>query len=407
MARRTEYELCVAQAAAEDLQAQHPYGRVLLTGATGYLGCHLLRQLLADPQRSVVALVRGTDSGQARARLGEALVHHFGPSLGTTLRDQARLRVLAGDLREPDLLLPAALREELAATTDAIYHAAANVNHVGHYRDFHGDNVAATSHLLALAGAGGATDFHLISTLSVAGRPEPGTAALFTEFDGPPATLDENYYIRTKQEAERLVLAARGSLRNACIHRVGNLSFATEGAALQLNLAQNAFFRLVVACLRLGAVSADLPAGLCPVDVTARAVLALSRCVALGNRSHHIETSRRDRLADFLGDHRVEAVDRAIFLERLQRALLAAPAASELAEALEALDLPAAGSAPAARGRLLLAADLTQARLDRLGITWPDHAEEGRQAFLSAALAAAAPLPLSGPFPPGGTRCHV
>jgi amino acid adenylation domain-containing protein/thioester reductase-like protein len=408
MAQRTAYELRVAQAAAEDLRQQHPYGHVLLTGATGYLGCHLLRELLADPGRSVVALVRAADPGQARARLGEALVHHFGPGLGAALRDQSRLRVLAGDLRAPDLRLPAAAWDELAATTGAIFHAAANVNHVGHYRDFAGDNVAATSHLLALAGAGRVTDFHLISTLSVTGRAEPGSAALFTEFDGPPAAPDENYYIRTKQEAERLVLAARGSLGNACIHRVGNLGFATEGAALQRNLTQNAFFRLVVACLRLGAVPADLPAGLCPVDVTARAVLALASCVALDNRCHHIETSRRDRLADILGDNpdQLQAVDRATFLDRLQRALVAAPGASVLAEALEALDLPAAGSAPAARGQVLLACELTQARLRRLGITWPDHAEAGRRAFLSAALAAAGLTP-SAPSPLGGTRCHV
>lgn len=34
---------------------------------------------------------------------------------------------------------------------DAIYHCAANVNHVGHYRDFCADNVTATGHLLSLA----------------------------------------------------------------------------------------------------------------------------------------------------------------------------------------------------------------------------------------------------------------
>ena len=46
-------------------------------------------------------------------------------------------------------------------------------------------------------------DFHFVSTLSVVGRaPETGIR-LFTEYDVPPDRPDDNYYIRTKQEAEQ------------------------------------------------------------------------------------------------------------------------------------------------------------------------------------------------------------
>ena len=87
------------------------------------------------------------------------------------------------------------------------------MNHIGHYQDFHADNVDATAHLLALAAGRqpAPCDFHFISTLSVAGGARPGTYRLFTEDDAAPEEADENYYVRTKQEAERLVLAARDS----------------------------------------------------------------------------------------------------------------------------------------------------------------------------------------------------
>ena len=133
----------------------------------------------------------------------------------------------------------------MADDTQAVFHCAANVKHFGHYWEFHADNVAATGRLLALAGhhAAQPADFHLVSTLSACGKaPEEGFR-LFTEYDAVPEVLDENYYVRSKQEAERLVVAARQDLANACIHRVGSLVFAADGGPLQLNIAENAFFR--------------------------------------------------------------------------------------------------------------------------------------------------------------------
>jgi hypothetical protein len=89
-----------------------------------------------------------------------------------------------------------------------------------------------TGRLLKLAAhrAANPADFHFVSTLSVCGKAPESGFRLFTEYDSAPEMPDENYYIRGKQEAERLVVAARETLANACIHRVGNLVFAAEGA---------------------------------------------------------------------------------------------------------------------------------------------------------------------------------
>jgi thioester reductase-like protein len=364
------------------------HGRVLLTGATGYLGSYLLRELLADQDRGVSVLVRASDDGAARARLGERLRHYFGRDLGEALRDHPRLTVLAGDLRRDDLGLSSSSRDRLADGLRAVFHCAANVKHFGHYSEFHADNVAATGRLLKLAArhAAAPADFHLVSTLSVCGRaPEEGFR-LFTEYDPAPPAPDDNYYVRSKQEAERLVVAARGELANACVHRVGNLVFAAGGGPLQHDLGDNAFFRQVGAFLRLGVVPDDAHVWLCHVDVVARGVVLLAGAAGLTNETHHLENARRDTAAAFVsvaGSAHACGFD--AFLERLEEAIDRPELDAALTETLENFGLYD-GLSPQARSRRLeIVSHRTQLLLAGLGVTWPPLPRSGQAELLRQA----------------------
>jgi thioester reductase-like protein len=363
--------------------AHRDYANVLLTGATGYLGSYLLRELLVDKERRVTALVRGADNEAARARLAEVLRYYFGA--GTTLANAPGLTVLAADLRRDDLGLVPSAYDRIASEVQAIYHSAANVKHFGHYSDFHNDNVSATARLLKLAAYRGG-DFHFVSTLSACGRAPQTGFHLFTEYDAVPETLDDNYYIRSKQEAERLVIAARDTLPNASIHRVGNLVFAADGGPLQRNVEQNAFFRQLAAFLRLGVTPGDFHIWLCHVDLVARGLILLAESKGLTNQTHHLENSHRETPASFIAAaRRIRIVGFDDFLDRLQAAIDEPTADAALTETLENFGLYN-GLSPQSRARRLeIVSTRTQSLLAEHGLVWPPIPSAGREATLRRA----------------------
>lgn len=77
-----------------------PPRRILLTGATGFLGSHMLLDLLRHSDAHVHCLVRAADEEAAVARLGEALKSYELPWSSEVRR---RVTVLPGDIRRPHL----------------------------------------------------------------------------------------------------------------------------------------------------------------------------------------------------------------------------------------------------------------------------------------------------------------
>lgn len=392
-----EYDARNSAFAMADLGPRADYRHPLLTGATGYVGAYLLRQLLAAPREQLTTLVRASEDAQARLRLLETCTYYFGPQEAERLCNDERLTVLAGDLRRPDLGLERGGFDRLSERVDAVIHSAANVRHFGHYRDFKADNVDATSHLIELArlharrNSGKTADMHMVSTMSVFGSPPEDGFRLYSEYDPAPDVPDQNYYIRSKQDAERLVSQSRDQIANACIHRVGNIVYAADGGPLQRNIKENAFFRLIGALTRLGLVPDDSHVWLCHVDVVAAAVVALAETPALANFTHHVEHDRRDMLSDFItggivtaGKVREASFDR--FLEQLAIAVDQPEMETAVADILESFGL-LRGISPQARGRRMeVRSDRTQQFLCQLGIEWPEMLSAGQVKMIGAAL---------------------
>ena len=272
----------------EGLEVKRDYNYILLTGATGYLGAHLVPELLKNTGAQLYLLVRGNTPEEAEERLIKRLIFYFGHDFVEANR--GRIRVIPGNLREDNLGFDTATYASLARQVDAVVHSAANVKHIGIYEEFYEDNVLATERLLKFSLNEKTKDFHYISTLSVcSGKIEDRNYIFYNEYTPTVGQKHNHVYVRTKFEGEQKVLEYRKKGLNASIYRVGNLVFQSESGKFQENIEQNAFYNNLKAFLALEIVSESYePTDLSFIDYSARAVVMLLTRKNLVNETFHL-----------------------------------------------------------------------------------------------------------------------
>jgi long-chain acyl-CoA synthetase len=147
--------------------------RVLLTGATGFVGMEVLARLL-DRGDEVVAVVRAADREAARRRVDDVL---------SLVGAQGVVEAVPGDLAEDDI--------DVDGPLDAVIHCAASITFTLPIEEARAINVEGTRRVLDIVGRTGARYVH-VSTAYVAGT----------------GTGYRNTYEQSKAEAEELVEAA-------------------------------------------------------------------------------------------------------------------------------------------------------------------------------------------------------
>ncbi|MGV9665555.1 amino acid adenylation domain-containing protein [Nocardia niigatensis] len=245
---------------AADLAAQRPGApaTILLTGATGFLGVFLLRELLEHTSATVYCLIRACDEFAARERIS-ANAGRYGIDLSAHAH---RIVAVAGDLAQQWLGLAPADFADLARQIDAIYHNAALVNHLEPYARMRAANVSGTVEVLRLAATTRAKPIHYISTASVCDGPLP---------HGLPG------YVATKWVAEHLVRTAADRGLPARIYRPGLI---TGDSRTGVAGTDDAWWTMLRAMLILG-LAPELPdaeVAMLPVDQAATAVVAAAEC---------------------------------------------------------------------------------------------------------------------------------
>lgn len=251
---------------------------ILLTGATGFLGAHILRELMRK-KANVICLVRD------EARLTSTLKFYFPKAY-----EFFRYEVVVGDITHPKFFLEDDKYIDLAQKVDTVIHTAANVSHAGRYSDFELTNVQGTQNVIDFCKRAGAV-LHHTSTASVHGS---GTV----EQRNPDAVFDEfclnigqkysqNVYIHSKYKAEEKVLLARKDGLLANIFRIGNLTWRSSDGAFQKNVQDNGFLGRCRGLLKIGMYSKELseyPIDFTPVDECADAFVRL----ALNKRANNV-----------------------------------------------------------------------------------------------------------------------
>ncbi|WP_165546647.1 non-ribosomal peptide synthetase [Kribbella soli] len=186
---------------------------VFLTGATGFIGTHLLHGLLRHTDGVVHCLVRAEDAASALDRIHDSLLFYH---LDATELD--RVVPVVGDLGLPRFGLGDDEWDRLASTIDVVVHNGAMVNLVLGYQSHRAANVLGTAEVLRLAVSKRHKPLHHISSLSMLEATPGRTESAPTQL--PPAT---NGYSLSKWAAERLVEEAAGRGLAVAVYRLGEV----------------------------------------------------------------------------------------------------------------------------------------------------------------------------------------
>ena len=352
-----------ASSSALDDVVQPLVGDVLLTGSTGYLGIHVLHELLESCQSHIYCIVRASSDHAALVRLMETYKFYFRQSLSQS--QLARISVVAGDLTEDQCL---SLCEESGVSL--VVNCAANVRHFAKESQLIPIN---TDSVCRLARFCEKTHARLvqISTLGIAG--------LYDTDSGSPTCLTEHRlhigqhlgdgYTYSKYMAEKYLMErmARGEL-DAVIIRVGNLSPRSYDGQFQRNAEENSLMMALRLFAHLGMIpesASDIRFDLSPVDIVARAVLRLAALVG-GQPVWHVASPHLHALQEILAErgYEVRVVDDAVFHKRLEQAK-ADSGMSNLA-----LSAVAYGAMAGSRKPNVYDSAYTAEVLQRLGVEW-------------------------------------
>ncbi|MFE2847834.1 type I polyketide synthase [Streptomyces scopuliridis] len=266
---------------------------ILLTGASGFLGAFLLRDLMRTTGARIHCLVRGTDEAAAYERLRAGLEWY---RVWDDI-DPERLSVLVGDLAEEGLGLAPDVFDGLARTVDVVYHAGATVHWLHPYTALRAANVRGTEEILRLAARHRTVPVHYVSTVGVFDGPvTEGVPLKVTDPTGPAEALPSGY-LQSKWVAEQIVGLARDRGIPVSVYRVDVISGDQRNGACQT--------RDFVWLSLKGLLQAEaVPSGvggrfhLLPVDYVSAAIVAIASRPGTGSGTFHLFNQSSLSLSD-------------------------------------------------------------------------------------------------------------
>ncbi|ASF09008.1 hypothetical protein NBRGN_026_00610 [Nocardia brasiliensis NBRC 14402] len=246
--------------------------KVLVTGASGFLGGALVHKLVQNGEHDVSILARPTSDLR-----------------DITCRDE--IDVVLGDLGDASSIARA------ISGADIVLHAAARVDERGTRAQFWDENVRGTERLLSAARRSGTTRFVFISSPS----------ALMDRDDGDQIDIDEsvpypkrylNLYSETKAAAERAVLSADTPGFRTCALRPRAIWGAGDRSGPIIRLLE----RTAAGKLPDLSFGRDVYASMCHIDNIVDACLEAANSENVGGRAYFIADREKTDVWRFLAE---------------------------------------------------------------------------------------------------------
>ena len=269
---------------------------ILLTGATGFVGIHILEKLLLDTNSTIYCLVRNKNNISYSDRLVKVLNFYFGDKYDKLVGN--RIKLIQGDISKENLGLTDFLYNNLGLSLSCFINSAAIVKHYGDSSVFDKINIGGVQNIIKFCENFNIKLYHL-STLSVSGNVflednfSGSTVVEKTDFDETKLYINQNIsnvYVSSKFIAERCILEhiSNNSLE-ATIIRLGNITNRFSDGKFQINISENAFLNRILSFINLGCIPDYLLNGygeFTPVDYVANAISIIIRSDTLYSVLH-------------------------------------------------------------------------------------------------------------------------
>jgi amino acid adenylation domain-containing protein/thioester reductase-like protein len=261
-------------------------GDIILTGATGFLGAHILSNFIDNKKGKAYCIIRSNEEDSAEDRLRKRLNFFFGDKYNDKFNN--RIIVIEGDITKNNFGIDSKELNNILKNITTVINSAAYVKHYGDSNLFYSINVLGTQNAVDFCLKNKKELIH-ISTLSVSGNMLEGgvldqdditSKKDFTERDLYIGQNLNNIYVYTKFIAERIILEnviSKGF--KAKIIRAGNLTGRFSDGKFQPNVEENAFANRIKALLEIKVIPNSLTniyIELTPIDYISDAIIKLS-----------------------------------------------------------------------------------------------------------------------------------
>lgn len=360
----------------------HSLGSIAISGTTGFLGAHVLDYFLQNEKGVAYCLIRPEPGLTLENKLVNKLHYYFGNKYDDLLGN--RIVIVNSDICIKNLGLSDNQIEDLASKITCVVNCAAKVSHYGNYNDFKKVNVTGTENIVNFCMKYNKPLYH-VSTLSVSGNGLVDQAHIEQDFKDEVTFSENNFYInqslnnvyvRSKFEAEKLILSSILNGLDGYIFRIGNLMNRYSDGKFQNNVDENAYISRLLSLSAIGCIPDYLLDGymeFTPVDSCAEAIIRIMQCDHKDNRVFHLFNHNHvdiKRFLDVFNDYRkIDIVSDNDFIAKIDTLLEQKDSSKILSGIIKDFDN---NRRLVYKSNIKLKSDFTIDFLDKLGFYWPN-----------------------------------